>query len=253
MKFNKIFILLLLIYSCVPKDLSQNYKKSKIINEGFVNQGFTLIYDNNLKKKKILTKSLNDRDLIIFQKNLKKNTVVKITNLINDKSLIAKVGVNSKYPNFYNSVISKRISKELEIDFNQPYVQIKQIIQNSTFIVKKAKTYEEEKEVANKAPVDDVSIKSISKVDKKIDLKSNEQVNEFKYIVKLGDFYFINTAKSLKKRILEELKIDDVKIDKISDTNFRVYLGPFDNLNSLKKGFNDISNLDFENIEILKL
>ena len=43
----------------------------------------------------------NDRDLLVFQKNLKKDTTVKITNQINNKSIIAKVKSNSKYPNFY--------------------------------------------------------------------------------------------------------------------------------------------------------
>ena len=54
-------------------------------------------------------------------------------------------------------------------------------------------------------------------------------------------------------RIKDELNLDYSKILKISNTNYRVYLGPFDNLKSLKNAFDDINPLNFENIEIIKL
>ena len=57
----------------------------------------------------------------------------------------------------------------------------------------------------------------------------------------------------MQKRIIDELKLDNSRINKISNTNFRVYLGPFNNLKSLKNAYDDISPLNFENIEIIKL
>ena len=42
-------------------------------------------------------------------------------------------------------------------------------------------------------------------------------------------------------------------IEYISNTNFRVYFGPFNNIKSLKNAFDDITPLNFENIEIIKL
>mgnify|MGYP004279609669 CR=1 FL=1 len=57
----------------------------------------------------------------------------------------------------------------------------------------------------------------------------------------------------MQKRIIDELKLDNSSINKISNTNFRVYLGPFNNLKSLKNAYDDISPLNFENIEIIKL
>ena len=54
------------------------------------------------------------------------------------------------------------------------------------------------------------------------------------------------------KRIKDETKIKKINVKAISKTNYRVFLGPFNNLNSLKKAFNDISLLNFENIEIIK-
>ena len=57
----------------------------------------------------------------------------------------------------------------------------------------------------------------------------------------------------MQKRLKEELSLKNSKISKISNTSFRVFLGPFNNLKSLKNAFDDINPLNFENIEIIKL
>ncbi len=253
MNYKIIIFLLLLLSSCTPKDLSQNYKKKIIFSESFSNQGFALIFNENLKKQKIISKKMDDRSMIIFQRNLAKNTVVKITNLKNNKSIIAKVGSKAIYPSFYNAVITKRISNVLDLNIEEPYIEIKQIDQNSSFIAKKAKMFDEEKKVADKAPVDDITIKSIDDNSSKEEVKISKKENDFKYIIKIGDFYFVKSAKNLKKRIIKELKINDVSVIKLSKKSFRVFLGPYHNLESLKKAFNDISKLEFENVEMLKL
>ena len=243
-------LIFLFLFSCKYTP-STKINNEIIFEKSFSNTGFALVFEKDLKKNKIISKSIEDRSLVIFQRNLKKNTSVKVTNLINNKSLIAKVGVNSKYPNFYNSVISKRISETLEIDLNEPYVEIKEINENSMFVANKAKTFEEEKNVADKAPVEGITIKKIG-VSKDKKNKKTKKTN-FLYIIKVGEFYFLDTAKLLKKRINNDLGIKKVKISEISKTKFRVYLGPFKNLETLKKNFNDISKLEFENIEIVKL
>ena len=56
----------------------------------------------------------------------------------------------------------------------------------------------------------------------------------------------------MKKRIIDEVKLKNVKIIKISNNNFRVYLGPYNNMDSMKKAFNDMNILNFENLEIIK-
>ena len=144
----------------------------------YSNKGFALLYKDNLKKSKLLNKKIDERSLIIFQKNLKKNTSVKITNLLNNKSILAKVGSDSRYPNFYNSVISQRIFDELELNENEPYVEVSTVSENSTFLAKKAKMYDEEKKVADKAPVDGISISDLNQ-DKKKKKKLKKQVNLF--------------------------------------------------------------------------
>ncbi len=54
------------------------------------------------------------------------------------------------------------------------------------------------------------------------------------------------------KRIKSKIKLISINVVKLSDTNYRVYLGPFKDLKSLKKAFNDIKIINFENIEIIK-
>ena len=53
-------------------------------------------------------------------------------------------------------------------------------------------------------------------------------------------------------RIKNESPVKNPKIKKISDKIYRVYLGPFNNINSLQKSYNDISILEFDNIEFIK-
>ena len=53
-------------------------------------------------------------------------------------------------------------------------------------------------------------------------------------------------------RIINETVIRKPKIKKINKEKYRVYLGPFDNINSLQKSYNDIRILEFDNIEFIK-
>ncbi len=241
----KFVILFILLFSCSPieKEIDINFKQS------YKNHGFALIFNEGDYNKKIINKYLDDRSLKIFQKNLKPETKVKITNIINDKTIVATVGKKAVYPSFYNSVISKRIANELEIDLNEPYIKIQELNRNQSFIANKAKTYDEEREVAAKAPVDEIGIKDLSKKKKnKIIIRT-----DFNYLIKIADFYYYKSAESLKYRIRNELNIKNVKINELSKTQFRVYLGPYKDLETLKKIFKKIEAIEFENIEIIKL
>ncbi len=252
MNFKIIFVFVFItLLSCAeqPKEI---YTK-KIVN--YTNKGFALVYDDKLLKKKFINKKLNDRSLIIFNNALELETPVRITNLLNGKYLVAKVGIDANYPFFYNSVISKRIAKDLEIDLKEPYIEIKTLNQNNSFIISKAKTFDEEKKVANKVPVEGVEIKNISlstdkNKNKKIKSKSD---TSFNYIIRIADFYFEDSAITLKKRLKNEYNISNVKIKKMSKNSYRVYKGPFYDLDSIKRDYSDIIKLNFENIEIIKL
>ena len=162
MNYKKFFIILFLfIYGCQVNNIDK--QENVLINKkNFINRGFAIVYNDDLYNQKIVSKKIDGRSLIIFQKNLKKGTKVRVKNILNNKTIIANVGVNAKYPIFNNSVLSNRISKEIDLDLNNPYIEIVEILEKSLFIAKKAKTFEEEKQVANKAPIDEISINNLN-------------------------------------------------------------------------------------------
>lgn len=247
--FYKKFLILIFIIStsCSTTDIYKN--KINLNKKNFINKGFALVYNEDLYNQKKISKKIDSRELIILQKNLKKGTIVRIKNILNNKSIIAKVGPNSNYPVFNNAVITKRISKEIDLDLNEPYIEIYEVIQNSSFIAKKTKTFEQEKAVADKAPVDSVSINDINIV-----VKKNKKIkkDKFNYIIKVADFYFEDTAQSMVNKIVEQTSVKKVKIRNLSTTKYRVFIGPYTNINALQKDFNSINILQFENLEIIK-
>ena len=228
------------------KNLANQNKLSK-----YKNSGFTLVYDNILKQEKKISKRIDNRSLFIFHKNLKENSFVKITNPKNQKTIIAEVISNkAKFSDFYNSVITLRIAEEISLDLKEPYIELVLISQNSTFVAKKAKTFKEEKKVAEKAPVDGIQIDNLGEtIDPKEEITKD---SVFNYSIKVADFYHKDSAKNMSDRIINETNIKNPIIKRISSTKYRVLLGPFNDIKKLKESFNDIKSLNFENIEILK-
>ena len=82
MNYKNFFYILifLIINNCSvdnlqKKDIDYEFKKK------FSNKGFAIIYNDQLFKDKVISKKLDQRSLLIFQKNLKKDTTVKIINI----------------------------------------------------------------------------------------------------------------------------------------------------------------------------
>ncbi|WP_262589202.1 SPOR domain-containing protein [Candidatus Pelagibacter communis] len=277
MNFKKVLPLLLFIFFVGCKQLETTQKKTiktepdistaettlKSSNENdedsskyifdreYTNQGFALIYDENLFNEKSISKKLDNRGLFIFHTKIIKNSFVKITNPENTKTVIAQVISNKAiFSNFYNSVITKRIVDELLLDENEPYVELSLISNESTFVAKKAKTFDEEKKVAQKAPVDGITIDNLGNVEKK-ELPKTTQSN-FLYSIKIADFYYKDSAENMIQRIKDETKITNPIIKKLSQTKYRVLLGPFNDIKKIQESFDEIEKLNFENLKIIK-
>ncbi|MDB2617152.1 SPOR domain-containing protein [Candidatus Pelagibacter bacterium] len=251
MNYKSILIVFFIfLLGCEQNNLKKNVIKKEIMSK-YKNSGFALVYEPVLKKEKKISKKIDNKSLFIFHKNLKKNSFVKITNPINQKTVIAEVISNKvRFSDFYNSVITSRIADELSLNLNEPYIDLVLISQNSTFIAKKAKTYNEEKKVAEKAPVDGIQIDNLGAVNQ---LKNEaKKDNIFSYSIKIADFYYKDSAKNMSDRIIDETNITNPVIKTISNTKYRVLLGPFNDIKKLEDSFNEIKSLDFENIEILK-
>ncbi len=244
-KILLIFLLSLMIISCDQSIIKSNTSDIKI-EKKYRNAGFALIFDENLSE----IKKIDDRSLLIYHKHLKRKSVVKITNPKNGKTILAEVKSNrQKFSEFYNAIISKRIAEDLELNFDEPYLEIVLITKNSTFVAKKSKTFEEEKKVAEKAPIDGIQIKDLNQNNNQ---KKKPIKEKFSYSIKIADFYYKDTASMMISRIKDEISLKNTKIEKISKTKFRVLIGPFDDIKSLKESFEKLKSINFENLEIIK-
>ena len=146
-------------------------------------------------------------------------------------------------------MITTRIANELSIDLNEPYVDLVLISENSTFIAKKAKTFDEEKNVAEKAPVDGIIIDNLGT---DLNKKNKVKKHNFFYSIKVADFYYKDSAENMVLRIENETNLKNPLIKKLSKTKYRVLLGPFSDIKKLEQSFDEIKLLEFDNLEILK-
>ena len=106
---------------------------------------------------------------------------------------------------------------------------------------------EEEKKVANKAPVEKIEINDLSKI------KTTSKVKEKnRYILLISDFYYLDSAENLKKELEKKTKLDTFIIKKINNKKYRLYIGPFQNFNSLKSTYISLNKLGFEELNIYK-
>ena len=79
MNLKKKFLLsifILLVYSCA--DYNTGKSTPKKIKQYYSSSGFALIYDENFYKDKVVSKKINNEEIIVMHNTLKKNTPVKI-------------------------------------------------------------------------------------------------------------------------------------------------------------------------------
>ena len=106
-------------------------------------------------------------------------------------------------------VISRKIASFLELDFNNPYVEIIEVKKNKTFVAKEGNIFEEEKNVIDKVPVDEIKINDLTlnkpKINKKLTKKNN-------FILVISDFYYIESANNLKNELVKKTKLNNISI-----------------------------------------
>tara|TARA_B100000686_G_scaffold327520_1_gene386498 strand:+ start:11 stop:766 length:756 start_codon:yes stop_codon:yes gene_type:complete len=240
-------ILVLLSYSCAEyKSIND---ETKVQKQYFSSTGFVLIYDDSLLKNKIVNKKINNAKIYVLHKTLKPRTKIRITNPDNQKFIETKIYKRANYPGIFNALISKEVSFLLELDINNPYVEIIEIKKNKTFVAKESNTFEEEKNVANKVPVDEVKMDDITSEKNITDTKKKE---EEKFILVISDFYYLNSANNLRDELSSKIKNSIISVKKIAENKYRLMAGPFDNFNALKTIYISLNNLGFEDLNIYK-
>ena len=245
MKNISIFFILIFLFSCADYEKKQILKKESRIY--FSSTGFALIYEDLLYKNKIINKKIDNEKNLLLHSTLKRNTPVQITNLKNSKSIELKVYKKANYPKIFNVVISKKIADLLELDIENPYVEIVELKKNKKFVAKEGNIFDEEKNVADKAPVEEIKMNIISETDSSanIDVKKNE-----KYMIIISDFYYRDSAVSLKNDLLKKIPLKNISIKKINNTKYRLLVGPFKNFKALKTTYISLNNLGFESLNI---
>tara|TARA_B100000780_G_C21083041_1_gene436229 strand:- start:662 stop:1393 length:732 start_codon:yes stop_codon:yes gene_type:complete len=239
MKFNLILIIFFLTYNTFA--YSKNEKKT------FMGNGFAYIYNEADYKNKITKKKFDNKKLAIGHSNLKRGTHVKIVNPNNNKSIILRITKKTKYPEFYQILITEKVANKLNLDFAAPYVELQEIKKNKSFIAKKAKTFNEEKNIYNSAPVDNVSINNISK---SINYKK-KKIKKFSIII--ANFYSLNSANNLKKNLVKEMsnfKNKSLIVKKVNNKRFTLLTEPYSTVNSLKNDYIALKTYGFEDLEI---
>ena len=135
----------------------------------------------------------------------------------------------------------------MDLDYENPYVEIIELKKNKTFVAKEGNTFEEEKNVAEKAPVEEIQMDNISDAKKNA---SAEEINKEKFIIIISDFYYKDSALNLKKELSKKISLKNISIKKINDTKYRLLAGPFENFNALKTTYISLNNLGFEDLNI---
>ena len=155
----------------------------------------------------------------------------------------------AEYPSFFNIVLSKKIAEILELDINNPYVEVFEIKKNKKFVAKESNMFEEEKNVAETAPVEEIKVDDLSenKTEKK-----KKNINKSIFTIIISDFYYVDSATNLKNELIKKTNINKFSVKKINDNKYRLSVGPFKNFNSLKSTYISLNNLGFENLNIYK-
>ena len=253
MKFNFNYIyIFVFLFSCT-QDMKIIKIHSKVREPAYSSKGFALVYEDSIFLNSIVNKKLNNDQNYVLHPFLKSNTLVSISNPFNSKSITAQVKKTFVYPSIYNIIITKKMAEDLVLDINNPYVEVLTIKENDKFIAKEASIFEEEKNVANKAPVTSININDLSVSKPKIEVKKKKPL----YIINIGEFYYLKFAENVKNRFAKEAKwnnrLKNIKIKKISKNKFLVYSGPYASFNSLKETYFSLNKLGFENLDIINM
>jgi len=226
-----------------------DYKINKKEKNYYSSSGFALIYSEGLFVNKTINKKINNNDYVVMHSSLKPNTSVRILNPDNSKTFETKILKKANYPKIFNVVISNKIATFLNLDYKNPYVEIHEIKKNKTFIAKKVSIFQEEKNVAGKAPVDEIKMDDIT--DEKSE--NTSQTSEIEnFILIISEFYYKKSAINLKVDLEKKMNVNNISIDKINSNKYRLSIGPFKNFNALKNTYISLNNLGFEDLNIYK-
>ena len=241
------FVCIITLYSCADYGVKDGMKKKE--RQYYSSSGFALIYEDSLYLQKVVNKKINNEDIKVMHSLLKANTPIKIINPANSKVVETKIYKKANYPKIFTIVVSERVASILELDLDNPFVEVIEVKKNKTFVAKKTNTYEEEKNVAEKAPVDEIKMDKLTNNENKAKKKVFKDNN---FIIVINDFYYEDSAINLKNELFKKTGFSNILVRKISNNKYRLLAGPFKNFNALKTTYISLNNLGFEDLNIYK-
>ena len=90
------------------------------------------------------------------------------------------------------------MAQKLELNKDIPFIKLDEVKRNKSFVAKKAKTFNEEKRIHNKAPVQKLKLTIYLNKDT-IKIKIPSRIS-----ILIGEFYSSEVVKNLKRNIINE-------------------------------------------------
>jgi hypothetical protein len=200
-------------------------------------------YENNNTYEKIGFAEFTKNDDVIHR-NILPNSKIRITNLLNKKSLVLEVNKNSNFKKEREIIIPNKYIDLLELNYNLPVVKIETLRTNKTFKADTAKIFEEEKKITQNVEIKNVDIVDLSKNN------SSKNNNLNKLIIYYGDFTFKNSALDMVSLLKKEIKNLNPTVIQVNK-KFRVKVATINDISEFDFFFNKIVNTKFNNYNII--
>ena len=210
-----------------------------------------MIYNHDFFENGIIKRKIDNNDIIAKHSIMKKNTMISILNPVNQKEITIKINEKIDYPKIFNIVISQKLASILELDVSNPYVEIFEVKKNETFVAKEGTMFEEEKNVAEKAPVQEIEIDDLSKNESNSERNKNKIIKK-NFVLVVGDFYYKESALNLKNELISKIELKDISIKKVKQNQYRLFVGPFKNFNTLKVAYISLNKIGFDDLNIIR-
>jgi hypothetical protein len=200
-------------------------------------------YENNNTYEKIGFAEFTKNDDVIHR-NIAPNSKVKITNLLNKKSLVVEVNKNSNFKKEREIIIPNKYMDLLDLNYNLPIVKIESLRTNKTFKADTTKIFDEEKKISQNVEIKNVDIIDLSKNN------SSKNNNLNKLIIYYGDFTFKNSALDMVSLLKKEIKNLNPTVIQVNK-KFRVKVATVNDISEFDIFFNKIVNTKFDNYNII--
>lgn len=191
---------------------------------------------------------------------------VRVTNVDNGYSMIVRINHRGGFSKTNILELSDIVFDKLQLKDKGNLIKLELISDNETFILSEAKTYNAEKKILSNAPIDNVSVISIDtdNTNENYDIlissnSSDVDFNGFKIdnvisdksiYINITTLLYRKNAEELKKKLSSIEKVDIVKIMINGISNYKIIIGPFEDLLKLNQVLKNDTIQEYEDLSI---